>query len=960
VPMEIESKILRSRLARRVFTLFVLAAIVPVAVTAYLSLDYITKVAAEGTERELHTASKQFGNWIYERLITADNLAAKLAAVVTSGDKPSKQDLLTYVQSFEAAAILHSDGRVEDVFGSLSLAPDATGLIEARATSEKSAVVVRPDAANQAQILIARDIRSGELAGSRLIARVKRSYIFSADDALPYLVDYCVFSASGTNLHCTRRLSEKFTQALGSALIGSPSGAFKWLEGDVPFFGYYREMFLASRFQEHAWTVVLVQPYDEAFEHTVEFRSLFWPVLLAIVVTVILLSLTQIRRTLVPLEKLMDTTRRLSHGDFTAQAPIDSPDEFGVLAKSINGMSEKLERQISVLRTLSQIDQLILSSIGIERVIDTVLARTIGIVTCDAVAIILVDQDSPELARCYFRKMEANTHSEVVRVQLSAADLARLYRSAEERLVNTQALNDTSFRFLEILQTPYLVVTQITRGTRVLGSLCLGFEKRPELDARDKDHLNELTYRLAVALSSVEREEQLYHQAHHDALTDLPNMQLLKDRLHQEVMHAKRQSQQVALLYIDLDRFKHVNDTLGHAIGDLLLKQAARRLQKSVRETDTVARIGGDEFVIILANINSPHYAGTVGSKIIEQMSRPFQVEGHACYVGASIGISIFPDDTPSPDDLLKNADTAMYSAKEGGRGQFAFFTSEMNDEAQERSGLERDLRVALENRSLSLAYQPQIDLRTGAMVGLEALVRWEHPERGPLPAQIFVGIAEERGLIEELGSQVLAGALEQFAAWRKARLPIERISVNVSSRQLISARFVERLDALLHHIGVEAESLELEITESLLLEDTDSTLRTLGMIHDRGIRLAIDDFGTGYSSLSYLRRLPFDVVKIDRSFVADLPDNRDAASIADTIIAMASALGKSTVAEGIETQKQMHYLRERGCHVGQGFLFSKPLSAIELVEFRRNWDMGGRLAGTEVQNSQRSAGGGG
>jgi predicted signal transduction protein with EAL and GGDEF domain len=364
--------------------------------------------------------------------------------------------------------------------------------------------------------------------------------------------------------------------------------------------------------------------------------------------------------------------------------------------------------------------------------------------------------------------------------------------------------------------------------------------------------------------------------------------------------------------------------------------------------------------VIILTNVNSPHYAGTIASKIITQMTRPFQVEGHACYVGASVGISVFPNDTLDPDDLLKNADTAMYSAKEGGRGRYAFFTGEMNEEAQERSALERDLRVALEGRSLSLAYQPQIDLQTGEMVGLEALVRWTHPERGELPAQIFVGIAEERGLIEELGGQVLASALEQFAAWRKARLPLQRISVNVSSRQLISARFVERLDALLHHIGIASRHLELEITESLLLEDTDSTLRTLAMIHDRGIRLAIDDFGTGYSSLGYLRRLPFDVIKIDRSFVADLPDNRDAASIADTIIAMASALGKSTVAEGIETAQQMHYLRQRGCQTGQGFLFSKPVSAMELVQFRRDWDMGKRLAQSELAKNKPAARGSG
>ena len=425
-------------------------------------------------------------------------------------------------------------------------------------------------------------------------------------------------------------------------------------------------------------------------------------------------------------------------------------------------------------------------------------------------------------------------------------------------------------------------------------------------------------------------EELIRRQANFDALTDLPNRSLLTDRLTHSLAGARREGWMVALLFIDLDHFKAVNDTLGHVVGDTLLQQVAERLRQCVRESDTVARFGGDEFVIVLDDIKDAGAAAVVAKKVVAILEKPFDLSGREAYIGASIGITLFPNDSADADTMLRNADMAMYRAKDAGRNNYQYFTTAMNEQMQERIGLEQDLRLAMERDQLVLCYQPIIDLAKGSIVGVESLLRWHHPERGTIPPSCFIPIAEEIGLIGPMGLWVLRKACAQAAAWRSDGLEL-RINVNISSRQLALGLTTEHIAAILAEHGLPPAALMLEITEGLVLDQDASSLEWVEALKAQGIGLAVDDFGTGYSSLSYLKRFPIDTLKIDRSFVRDIPDDCSDASLVQAIIAMADSLALEIVAEGIETPEQLEFLCRLGCHKGQGYLFSKPVPAQDI-----------------------------
>ena len=424
-----------------------------------------------------------------------------------------------------------------------------------------------------------------------------------------------------------------------------------------------------------------------------------------------------------------------------------------------------------------------------------------------------------------------------------------------------------------------------------------------------------------------QHEELLEYQANHDALTGLPNRNLLADRITQSLANAHRYNMPVAVLFIDLDNFKFVNDSLGHALGDRMLIIQADRLHKSIRSGDTVARYGGDEFVVVVSNLEKSEDAASVAQNIQELVSRPFTIDGHEFGITCSIGISLYPKDGHDVDSLLKNADAAMYRAKEQSRNSFQFYTSEMNDRVVERMVIERHLRHALEMGQLEMHYQPQIELTNGRIVGVEALLRWHSPDLGTVPPSRFIPLAEETGLIVPIGEWVLKTCCEQNKAWQDAGLTPLTISVNISARQLQKKDLSGDIAGILRETGLKPRFLELEIVESMVMKDVESAMVIMNELKSLGIQLAMDDFGTGYSSLSYLKRFPFDRLKIDLSFVRDIMTDPESASIARTIIAMAHNLNLRAIAEGVETKEQLDYLRLHGCDEIQGFYVSPPVN---------------------------------
>jgi diguanylate cyclase (GGDEF)-like protein/PAS domain S-box-containing protein len=425
-------------------------------------------------------------------------------------------------------------------------------------------------------------------------------------------------------------------------------------------------------------------------------------------------------------------------------------------------------------------------------------------------------------------------------------------------------------------------------------------------------------------------QERVQYLAYYDALTGLPNRTLLQDRLSKALASARRQNDKVALLFLDLDRFKNINDSLGHSFGDLFLKDVAERLKRTAREQDTVARLGGDEFLIVLTDVKNIPDAAVAAERFMDAMTAEFVVQGHPLSVSCSLGISIFPEHGADGETLIKNADAAMYCAKDYGR-DIRFFTEDMNAQVVERLTLENSLRLALDNQELFLVYQPQMHMGTGRITGLEALLRWQHPELGLVPPDKFIRIAENSGLIMPIGEWVLRTACSQARKWQDEGLPALPVAVNVSALQFRHQGFRELISRVLSETGLACQYLELEITESLLLSNADVTSSVLRELKGMGIKLAIDDFGTGYSSLSYLKQFPFSKLKIDRSFIRDVAVNSDDAAITTAIISMAKSLSLKVIAEGVENEAQMSFLRALRCDEIQGYYFSKPLSTDEV-----------------------------
>ena len=428
-------------------------------------------------------------------------------------------------------------------------------------------------------------------------------------------------------------------------------------------------------------------------------------------------------------------------------------------------------------------------------------------------------------------------------------------------------------------------------------------------------------------------QERISHLALHDALTGLPNRYNLQGRLDQALATARRDASHLALMFIDMDRFKHINDSLGHHVGDSLLQEVATRLTASVRDSDVVARLGGDEFVVVLTGIEAA-VAGSMAHKILATLALPYQIETHDLASSTSIGIAVFPDDGEDAEALMQNADTAMYHAKEAGRNNVQFFTTSMNQAAMERHELEGGLHLALERNEFQLHFQPQVDSQ-GRVIGAEALLRWQSPEHGPVSPLYFIPLAEDTGLILPIGRWVLATACAQLKAWSDdPRLSELRLGVNVSPRQFREADFVEQIRGALETTGADPARLKLELTESLVLDDVEQAIGKMLAVKKLGIALELDDFGTGYSSLSYLTRLPLDQLKIDRAFVLKLPDSISDCVVTKTIINLATGLGLTAIAEGVETAAQHEFLEQNGCHAYQGSLFSRPLSLAEFEQF--------------------------
>ena len=622
-------------------------------------------------------------------------------------------------------------------------------------------------------------------------------------------------------------------------------------------------------------------------------------------------------------------------------------EEFAPLEREFNLTSLALQRDWRAFEVLGEVDRALLAASEIDRALDVILPKFRELTRAQCVGVILLDPTAHAHGRMFMAALGAD-ELPVQRVTFDPAMISTV-REAPEGLTIAR-IEEARHAFLASMRdagAEFFWLWPVVDEDRLSALLIVGYHSEPARDPAVATYGAAFAERLRAALSNSARDERLYRQAHYDPLTQLPNRALFRDRLAQELAAATTGLTRGALMYVDLDHFKRVNDTLGHSAGDQLLSIVAHRLKACTKEGDTVARLGGDEFTVLLRNVGDPDTVRNIADRVIRSLALPANIGGRDYQMRASVGVTLFPDDGGDLEDVIRQADLAMYRAKAQGRGRAIFFEREM---AQRRASFtDSGLHRALRRRELSLFYQPQFSLNDNRLCGVEALLRWQTRYDGiKLPGE-FIPAAEHSGLITDIGGFVLDSACSQYAEWMRAGIAPRMFSVNVSVQQLKDGNFVRMVQSALHQHGIQPASLELEIVESVLADaEVEEPLRAIAAL---GVKLALDDFGTGYSSLNYLRRYPVHTVKLDRSFLEDVPQNDSAGSLVESVITMAHTLGKRVTAEGVETGAQLEFLRSRGCESAQGFYLARPMSASAMTEILES-----RRPGSEIGDARAAS----
>jgi diguanylate cyclase (GGDEF)-like protein len=920
------------RIARRVLLLFCISAFIPVAALAVLSLDWVGDLVVTQGRSLLGERTRDYGQAVYQRLVLADDLLGFVAQGGEGSVREEKSRAASLTGPFKSVWIVDRSGSAQALLGG----PLPGHILRAYLDDPGSRLIAGPAVPDGAPVFLARK------AGSRaLMAELDPGYLWGDPDALEQ-AGHCVLNESHARLVCAGPLSTAALEGIVPQLAEKASGDITWREGESEYLSSHWDLFTGARFGVPQWTILSTSPMaDENFPLR-DFRSIFLHVLGIAILTAALLSLTQVRRIMVPLTRLLEGTRRLASGDFRARVEVSREDEFGQLAGAFNGMAGQLGRQFDALTALAEIDRAILSESRIETIIASVIAFIESMDVVDSVWITCLESGLKPARVCRAGRGDKSALEWTQpAATLGPEGIVLVAGAPEGRWMSARDVESIGLAPGETGRDAQHLAFPVVGEGRTLALMTVVCRERAGLTAEVRDVLRKIVDRFGVALSSAAKDERLYRQAHFDPLTGLPNRLLFVDRLEQEIAHARRDDRKLALLFVDLDRFKDVNDTLGHGAGDEVLVESARRLRDCVRDSDSVARFGGDEFTVVATAIADSHTAAAVCASVIAALSEPFVISGQRRHLNASIGIAVYPDDGTSAADLLRNADTAMYRSKASGRGRFTFFEDGMNRAIQARIDLERELRLAIERDEFVAYFQPQIDLSSGLVVSAEALVRWQHPSRGLLAPGKFIGAAEEAGLIREIDYLVLRKACRAMRSWLDRDIGLARVSVNMSAYRIKESDLVKTAAAALAEYGIEPRRLELEITESMPLEDMSAVLAMLGRLRESGVRVAIDDFGTGYSSLHYLSKLPFDVLKVDRIFIRDLTTDAGAAAVTRSIIAMAHSLGKQVVAEGVETSADLAFLENEDCDMGQGYFFSRPLAPDQFIAYVQETNRG-------------------
>lgn len=910
---------------RRIFVLFLIASLVPVLFTLGLAQFEISSSHAAMATDTMKARAKEFGFNIKTRIdymaLKSEELVDRMAgsglSVIADEDFLIREfDHVWDLAELPPVGVSRGGDGVFTVSGS-ELETVRTGRRQLLVSDQGNLVLLGSTPQKNASVYA---------------FQLSPTAVWGNRESLPANMEFCVFRSTGTRLYCTWEAPADIRDRVLQTRIGpSMSLATEFVEDDLDQYAILWQLFLKGSFAAENLDIVVVQPKKLSKDTATEIKKMFLPSAALVLVLVCALTYYQIGGNLRPLHYLTRASGRLAGGDFDTRVYVKTGDEFEQLGDAFNNMATRIGRQVTALEAMSGVDQLILAGAKLDEIANDVIKHLIRLTDCHSAGVIVRDANSPSHV---LMTSQCGNLSHRDRISVLEPGLFEIRQPVQFELdSNNQKIMPFARRFGEYGQQ-YIVAIPCMQKDELKGILLVGCKQKIDLSKPGLTQCEDLAGRIAVALSSVEREEALYRQAHFDPLTGLPNRQLLKDRLAQYLTSARVVSNSGAILFMDLDRFKEINDVFGHSVGDEVLTKAADRIVAQVREHDTVARLGGDEFVVLLPNVDSDSTVRRTAERLLSALRDSFNVRDNEHYVSASIGIAMFPEDGATVETLLKNADAAMYRAKDGGRNRFEFFSKQLNAESRRKITIERDLRTAFQNGDLEVYYQPQFEIATNDVSGAEALLRWRHPKRGAISPAEFIPLAEDSELIVEIGAWVVEQACEDLRSLLERDLHPGSVSINVSARQLADKSFRNAVLQPMRNHGVNPAYMQLEVTETTVAQNKDIAVAVLQSLREEGVSVAIDDFGTGYSSLSYLEQMPFDVIKIDKSFISRIGTSLTSDNICRTIIKMAEQLGKESIAEGVETDQQLQFLKASKCTYLQGYYFSHPLPADEFKEF--------------------------
>lgn len=929
--MNIELSFLKSKVAKRIFSLLLVASLLPIFLLAFFSFNQVDTLITDISKYQLRQEAKRYGLSLLERLILAEQKLDFIGSIYSDGSHyaipKTDNDLFEY---FKSINLINTDQAIRTIYGPGNKLPELLEQQKHRLHNGESVIVISNHNHTTPQVWLFNSRLHDTHSGAHITAGLLDSdYLWGLSDNIDYQIGICTRHRDAGILFCTEpSLASTISNFLNQYQSNEVQDNFDVTEQNA--FVTSWDLFLDSRFFTSDITIFSISDTLQATRTSQFLKKIFWFVTALTIAVIIFFSLLLIRRNMIPLEDLMEGVKRISNNDFSHKVRVRGDDEFGSLAHSFNTMSAKLENSVEVLKTLSEIDRLILSNIKLKEIIKITITRLSNVIDCLTTSVVLIESNNK--IKIYYEY--GKDSGKIVSIENTTSDqhISRVFASSTLLVDKTDKELPSYVGPLLSKGAEKFLLVPVSSQTKPSAIIVFAYDKDNNPTHDDYTYSREFADRFGVAVSNVRWKTKLFNQANYDNVTSLPNRHKVKNKLNKAISSARASKKRFGVLFLDLDRFKHVNDSLGHSSGDLLLKLIAERINSILPTKCLLGRLGGDEFVILTDQFRDYHQIDTLIKRILDSLKHPFMLSDQNIHIGASIGVAVYPDHGDNHETLLKNADSAMYYAKSLKNGGYEYFNAERNAVNTSRLAIESALHQAIQLNEFELYYQPQVHVKTGLIVGAEALIRWNHPTKGRVSPAEFIPIAEQNGLIIDIGDWVLQTACSQNRSWQTQGLPAICMSVNLTARQFTQPNLVRQVKDVLNNNQLDVKYLDLEITETAAMVDISRTLNTLNQLSLLGINISVDDYGTGYSSLSYLKDFPVHRLKIDQSFVRNLiktPKNR---AIIKSTITLGHQLNMQVIAEGVENPEELAFIHAEGCDIYQGYLFSPPVSASEFT----------------------------